>query len=80
LNLPIYAALSALVVNLLICVTLTPLFRYLQIDAGEDATTPADFEAHPVVGSQPEMLAAQMSKPSAEAESVVPIYRAPIKK
>lgn len=71
LHLPMYVAISALVVNILICVTLTPLFRYLHIDAGEDATLPADFEAHPVAGMQPEMLAAQISKPAIEVEPVM---------
>ncbi len=80
INLPIYAAISALVVNLLVSVTLTPLLRYLQVDAGEDATIPADFEAHPVAGSQPEMLAAQITQPAAEIEPVARIYNVPGKK
>ncbi|MGH2508129.1 MAG: sodium:solute symporter family transporter, partial [Ktedonobacteraceae bacterium] len=80
LNLPMYAAISALLVNVLVCVTLTPLLRYLQVDAGEDVTIAADFEAHPVVDSQLEMLKAQISKPTTEIEPVVRIYSAPNKK
>ncbi len=65
-HLPIYIALIALAVNLGVCTALTPLCRFLQIPAGEDATTPADFEAHPVAGSRPEALEAQISKPTTE--------------
>jgi hypothetical protein len=46
----VYAAVATLLVNLLICVTLTPIFKSLGIAAGEDETTPADFEARPVPG------------------------------
>ena len=67
-NLPIYIAIAALAVNLLVSVALTPLFRFMQVSAGEDATTPADFEAHPVAGSQAELLAAQISQPSVERD------------
>lgn len=77
LHLPMYVAISALIVNILVSVTLTPLFRYLQIDAGEDATTPADFEAHPVVGSQPKMLAAQISTSATASEPPKRAYRTP---
>lgn len=77
LHLPMYVAISALIVNILVSVTLTPLFRYLQIEAGEDATTPADFEAHPVVGSQPKMLAAQISTSATESEPPKRAYRTP---
>lgn len=63
-NVPVYVAIIALAVNLGICVVLTPLFRFLQIQAGEDATTPADFEAHPGAISQAEALAAQIGRPA----------------
>jgi SSS family solute:Na+ symporter len=75
LNLPIYAAIVALAANLLLCVTLTPLFHFLQIRGGEDATTPADFEAHPVSGSQPELLEAQLSKPAAQEQATTSFIR-----
>ena len=79
LNLPIYVAISALAVNLLVSVTLTPLLRFMQVEAGKDATTPADFEAHPVAGSQPEVLTAQMGKQAAEVKPVARMYSASTK-
>jgi len=51
-SLPLYAAISALVVNLGLCVALTPLFKALGISGGQDATTPEDYESQPVVGTQ----------------------------
>ncbi|MBV9707171.1 MAG: sodium:solute symporter [Chloroflexi bacterium] len=51
-TLPIYAGLAAVVVNLFICVTLTPLFRAIGIAEGRDAIMPADFAVHPVKGIQ----------------------------
>ena len=50
ITLPIYAAVAAVLANLLICTILTPIFRAFGIAAGEDETTPMDFEAHPVPG------------------------------
>jgi SSS family solute:Na+ symporter len=61
-NIPIYVALIALVINLGVSATLTPLLRYLQVHPDQDATTPEDFEAHPVEGVQPTALEAQMSR------------------
>lgn len=58
-TLPVYAAVSGIVVNLLLCVTLTPLFKGMGVPAGEDATTPADYEAQPVPG-----LALQPQEPA----------------
>lgn len=69
LNLPIYAAIVALAVNLFLCVTLTLLFHFFQVRTGEDATTPEDFEAHPVAGSQPALLEAQLSQPLAPRQA-----------
>lgn len=63
LDLPLYVALIALVVNLTVSIALTPLFRFFQVQSGADATTPADFEAHPVVGSRVENLEAQIRQP-----------------
>jgi solute:Na+ symporter, SSS family len=62
LRIPIYAAISALFVNLVICVVFTLLFRALGISAGRDATRPADFEANPVLGSRTTALEAQISQ------------------
>jgi solute:Na+ symporter, SSS family len=50
ITLPIYAAVAALLANLLICVVLTLVFRGFGIVDGEDETTPRDFEARPVPG------------------------------
>jgi len=64
---PVYAAVAALVANLLICTVLTPIFHALGISAGQDETTAMDFEARPVPGLlhraqlQAEMLKAQQS-------------------
>jgi solute:Na+ symporter, SSS family len=69
-KLPIFAALVALGINLGISVVLTPLLRFWQIRAGEDTTTPADFEAHPVVGVSREALEAQMSQPATRKETL----------
>jgi hypothetical protein len=62
LRIPVYAAVSALIVNLVSCVVLTLLFRALGISAGRDATRPADFEANPVLGSPTTALVAQISQ------------------
>ncbi|HET8840585.1 MAG TPA: sodium:solute symporter, partial [Ktedonobacteraceae bacterium] len=75
LDLPLYVAMIALVVNLTISVALTLLFRFLQIPGGVDATTPADFEAHPVAGSRQESLEAQISQPAAST-----VYDQPLRK
>jgi len=50
ITLPVYAAIAALVANLLLCLVLTPVFNSFSIATGEDATTATDFEAHPVAG------------------------------
>jgi SSS family solute:Na+ symporter len=62
LHIPVYAAVSALVVNLVCCTGLTPLFRMLGISTGRDATRPADFEANPVLGSRSTALEAQIGR------------------
>lgn len=45
---PVYAAIAGLVVNLLLCVILTPMLQNAGVPAGEDATHPTDYEAQPV--------------------------------
>lgn len=64
LTIPMYAALPALAINLLLCVSLTPFFRMLGLAAGRDDTTQNDFEAHPVPGSSEALLRSQMSQQS----------------
>ena len=49
---PTYIAIAALLVNVLLCIVLTPVFRGAGIPAGEDATTPNDYESRPVVGTR----------------------------
>ena len=63
-SLSVYAAIIALALNLTLSTALTPLFRFLRLRDGEDETTPADFETHPVTGSQVEVLEAQISQPA----------------
>lgn len=62
LIIPMYAAVPALAVNLLLCVSLTPLFKMSGVSNGRDNTTLADFEAHPVPGSSEALLLAQMTQ------------------
>ncbi|HLI71925.1 MAG TPA: sodium:solute symporter [Ktedonobacteraceae bacterium] len=69
-NLPIYVALIALAVNLLVCLLLTPLLRSLQVRSGVDVITPADFETHPVATSQIELLEAQISGMRGETQTM----------
>jgi SSS family solute:Na+ symporter len=47
-NVPIYAALAALIINLLICIILTPIFTAFGLNKGEDITSPTDYETYPV--------------------------------
>lgn len=55
-TIPTYAAIAGLIVNLLLCVVLTPLFQMMGLANGEDATTFEDYEAQPVLNS-PEPVA-----------------------
>jgi len=43
----VYAALVAVIVNLILVVVLTPIFRAMGIPSGQDITKPADYEAAP---------------------------------
>jgi SSS family solute:Na+ symporter len=72
LQVPVYVALIALAVNLLLSATLTPLLRFFQVRSGEDTISPADFEAHPVAGSRTETLAAQISQFDGEEQPGLP--------
>ncbi|MHB8599360.1 MAG: monocarboxylate uptake permease MctP [Ktedonobacteraceae bacterium] len=49
---PTYIAIAALLVNVILCVVLTPILRGAGISAGEDATTPNDYESRPVISLQ----------------------------
>ncbi|HEX7734822.1 MAG TPA: sodium:solute symporter [Ktedonobacteraceae bacterium] len=75
-HLPLYAAIVALALNLLLCTALTPICRWLRVSYGEDQTTPADFESRPLTDAQVEMLEAQLSKPAAAEKTVKESYRA----
>lgn len=45
----IYTAIVAIAANIIVTVVLTPLLRALGVRDGEDLTSPADYEVHPVV-------------------------------
>ncbi len=45
---PIYAAVPSLMVNLVLCVGLTPVFRVIGLPSGRDYTVITDFEPHPI--------------------------------
>jgi len=45
LEIPTYAALSALLLNIVISAVLTPVFRAMKLPEGRDATTAADYQA-----------------------------------
>jgi SSS family solute:Na+ symporter len=62
ITLPVYAAVAALLLNLLLCVTLTPMLHGLGIASGEDRTTPADFQTRPVPGLRPQPSAPSPSQ------------------
>lgn len=74
-HLPIYVAILALAANLLISTALTPLLRSLRIRDGEDATTPADFAAHPVADSPTETLEAQLKQSAARVPAALPMRK-----
>lgn len=52
ITIPIYAALLATLLNLLLSYTLTLLLRMLNVPAGRDLTTPIDYEAHPIAAQE----------------------------
>ena len=47
-QIPLYAAIPSLIVNLALCVSLTPVFRALGFSSGYDYTVVTEFEPHPV--------------------------------
>jgi len=72
ITLPIYVAIIALVVNLLVCTTLTPILNALGIAKGEDETSPRDFEARPVPGLRQRFSYQKMSK-NIQRKHIVPV-------
>jgi len=44
---PVYIALAALILNLVLSIVLTPIFEAIGLKSGKDATTPADYESAP---------------------------------
>jgi SSS family solute:Na+ symporter len=44
----LYAAIPSLIVNLVLCIGLTPIFRSLGVPGGRDYTAVTEFETHPV--------------------------------
>ena len=53
-HIPLYTAITALVVNLLLALVLTPIFELLGLGRGKDATSPADYveELAPVAAGE----------------------------
>jgi SSS family solute:Na+ symporter len=51
----LYAALVALLVNLLVSSVLTLLFKVMHIPTGRDLTTPLDYEAYPTLSQQDDL-------------------------
>ena len=49
----VFEALSSVVLNLIVAVVLTPIFRAAGLAPGKDATRPADYEAAPREGIEP---------------------------
>ncbi len=75
-NLSIYAAILALALNLVVSTALTLLLHALHISNGTDETTPADFETHPVAGSQIAALEAQIKRTPAETRKARETFHA----
>ena len=65
-TIPIFAAVAGLIVNLILTLALTPFFRVLGVPAGQDATTPEDYEARPVLGLQ---------EPTGKVEQPLPVFQ-----
>src|SRR6266567_1009565 len=50
---PVYIALAALILNLVLSIVLTPIFQAIGLRSGKDVTTPADYEYAPVEPKEP---------------------------
>ena len=68
---PTYIAVAALLINVMLCVVLTLLFRSFGVSAGEDATRPNDYEARPVPGSRMSADRTQKQQPLQPQRPVV---------
>jgi hypothetical protein len=68
ITIPIYAAVVGIAINLILTLALTPFFRAIGVPAGQDATTPADYEARPVLGLQ---------EPAGKVERPLPVFQPP---
>ncbi|WP_420341015.1 sodium:solute symporter family protein [Thermogemmatispora carboxidivorans] len=62
LSFHVYAAFAGLVLNLVLCCALTPLFDLLGLPRGQDNTSPTDYAIRPVTGFSEERLLQQASQ------------------
>lgn len=72
LTIPMYTAIPALAMNLLLCVAMTPVFRMFGVSTGHDDTAPTDYEAHPVAGSSEGLLLSQISQDGRSSSAAQP--------
>ncbi len=49
----VYEALSSIILNFIVVIVLTPIFRAVGVPTGKDVTSPADYEAGPVEAVEP---------------------------
>jgi len=49
----VYEALSSIILNFIVVIVLTPIFRAVGVPTGKDVTSPADYEAGPVEAAEP---------------------------
>jgi len=83
ITIPIYAAVVGIAVNLILTLALTPFFRAIGVPAGQDATTPEDYETRPVLGLQePAGKVGQplpvFQPPNLDARQPIPSFQQPI--
>lgn len=74
---PVYAAVAALAVNLALCCALTPVYRFVGEDPGEDATTATDYATEPVrarARSSPDGQVAAQTLALVEREELAPVH------
>jgi hypothetical protein len=69
-NIPVYSAFAAIVVNLTLCVILTPIFRIIGLREGQDATLPSDYQAQPVANFR--HISGLVAKRPSELDPVAP--------
>jgi len=61
IKIPAYAAIDALVINLVVAVALTPVLNAMHVDAGTDETSPGDYVTEPEDAARPGMVAVPAS-------------------